>query len=157
MAKRTIKIKNYVNIMEEKVANAAITPGHLVELMSTDKVRVHATAGGNAFPMFAVEDELQGNEIGDAYAADDQVQVWVPQRGDEVYALIKVGQTIAIGDFLESAGDGTLQKHTADAADSNDSINILSAQIIGIALEAVTVASSGLYDDDDPRCIVKIL
>jgi hypothetical protein len=156
MGKHSVIIKDYAHIREEFVANAAITPGHLVELMSTGKVRVHATAGGNCLPMFAVEDELQGKEISEAYAADDQVQVWVPQRGDEVYCLIKHAQTIAIGDFLESAGDGTLQKHVADVADSQESDNILGNQIIGIAMEAVTIASSGLYDDDDPRCIVKI-
>jgi len=71
----TVKLKKYVDNVYEKVANAAITPGHLLELMSTNKVKVHASlAGVVTSKMFALEDELQGKEIDDAYAADDVVQ-----------------------------------------------------------------------------------
>lgn len=155
MSKKTIKIKKYSDVIEELVANAAITPGHLVEVMSTGKVRVHASAGGNALPMFALEDELQGRGITTAFAADEPVQVWVPYRGDMVYAILKDGEDVAVGDFLESAGDGTLQKHTADAADSDDSINILGNQIVGTAVTAVDMSGS-TGADPDGRIIVRI-
>lgn len=112
----TVKLKKYEDINVEHVANAAITPGHLIEIMSTGKVRKHATAGGNAAPkMFALEDELQGKGIDDAYAADDPVQCWITQPGERVNAILKDGETVVIGDLLESAGDGTLRKYTQDS------------------------------------------
>ena len=54
MAKKTIKLKNYLHIMEEYVAVAAITPGMLIELTAADEVQAHSTAGGNAMPMFVL-------------------------------------------------------------------------------------------------------
>ena len=120
--------------------------------MSTNKVRVHATEGGAVVPMFALEDELQGKKISEAYAADAPVQIWIPNRGEQVYALIANGETIAIGDKLESAGDGTLQKMVSDSSGELG----FGLNLVAIAVEACTVASSGLYDDDDPRCIVMI-
>ena len=107
---KTIKLKKYSDNISEYVANAAITPGHLIEVMSTGKVRVHANAGKDALPMFALEDELQGNGIDTAYAANNQVQCWFPYRGDQVYAILADGENVIIGDFLVSAGDGTLKK-----------------------------------------------
>lgn len=139
MAKNTIKIKNYLNIFEERVANAAITPGHLIEYMSTGKVRKHATAGGEVTPVaFAIEDELQGNGITDNYSASNVVQCWIPQRGDHVYAILADGENAAIGSKLESAGDGTLQVYVADSGAVTNTNN----QIVGIALEALDLRSS---------------
>jgi hypothetical protein len=155
MAKHTIKIKKYADIIEEWIANAAITPGHLVEVINSSgspKVRVHATAGGNAIPMFALEDELQGNGIDTAYAATAPVQVWVAGRGDEVYALLANGQTVVVGDFLESAGDGTLQKHATDSA----GVGTLSLQIVAIALENVDMSDSSGADPSG-RIRVKVV
>ena len=134
----TVKLKKYQDINMEFLANAAITPGHLVELLSTNKVRKHATAGGNALPkMFALEDELQGKEIDDDYSADNPVQVWVCQPGEVVNALLKDGENVAIGDALESAGDGTLQKCSADSTGV-----YYHNQIVGIALAALNLTGS---------------
>lgn len=153
---KTIKVKNYVNVMEELVANAAITPGHLVEVISTGKVQKHATAARPVLPMFAVEDELQGKTISDAYAATDQVQVWIPQRGDIVNAILKNGENVAIGDFLESAGAGELQKHVADVWASVNTGTIYLNQIVGVAVTAVDMSgSSGV--DPDGRILVRII
>lgn len=138
MAKNTIKLKKYLDIIEEMVANAAITPGMLVEEMSTGKVRVHTNVGQNAIPMFALEDELQGNGIDDDYAADDVVQVWVAQRGEQVYALLANGESVAIGDFLESNGDGYLKKWTADSA----GVVEYPQSIVAQALEALDLTGS---------------
>lgn len=158
MIKRTIILKNYLNVREELVANAAITPGHLIEVMSTGKVRKHASAGQNVLPMFALEDELQGKGIDEAYAAADPVQCWIPQRGDIVYALLKDGENIAIGDFLESAGDGTLQKHVADVDSSNDITTIYPLQIVGQAIEAIDLSgSSGTHPDSGYRIAIRIV
>jgi hypothetical protein len=136
--KHTIKLKKYLDVIWEFVANAAIEPGMLVELMSTGKVRKHATKDGHAIPMFALEDELQGKGIHDAYAAGDPVQVWVAQRGEKVYALLEDGQVIAKGDFLVSAGNGHLKKQQGVAAsDYNPTM-----KICAMALEAMDTSQS---------------
>ena len=146
MAKNTIKLKNYMPtpVMEECTSTAAaVTPGHLLELTSAGLVQKHATAGGNVLPpMFAVEDELQGRGIDTAFANSSKIQCWIPQRGDMVYALLADGQNVAIGDPLESAGDGTLQAHVADVDNSADVTTIYGNAIIAIAVEAVDLSNS---------------
>ena len=145
----TIIIKG-TGVRCERVANAAITPGHLVELMSTDKVRVHATAGGVAQSAFAVEDELQGRDIDTAYAADAKVQFNVFRKGDVVNALISNGEDIDIGDKLVSAGDGTLKEATADSSAVETE-----EYVVAIAVEACDMSDSSAADD--PRCNVEII
>jgi len=140
--KATIKLKKYLDIINEYDAEAAIIPGELIELTSSNTVQVHSTAGGNVLHMFALEDELQGNGIDDAYAADDKVQCWVAVRGEEVYAILADGEDVAIGDFLESNGAGELVKHTPDTADSDDAITVYTNQIVGISLEDIDLSGS---------------
>ena len=167
-SKNTIKLKKYLNIIEEYKAEAAIIPGELIELTSSGTVQVHSTAGGNCLPMFALEDELQGNDINDAYAADDQVQVWIPTRGDQVYAILADGNDVSIGDFLESNGAGELRPHVADVGDSTD--GTVQNAIVGVALENVDTSDSsggessgGGYDSDidvlgfNRRIIIRII
>lgn len=95
---------------EEAVAAGAITPGHLLQLNNAGKVVVHATSGGYAERIFALEDALQGKTISDAYASGDLVGYVVAPPGDEVYAFLADGESVVIGDQLVSNGDGTLQK-----------------------------------------------
>lgn len=150
MAYNTVKIKNYLNVVVEYPANAAFTPGHLIELMSTAKVRKHSTADGDVVPiMFALEDELQGKDITDAFAANDRVQCWIPSRGDEVYALLANGQTVVIGDKLSSNGDGTLKKHLVSSAGVVEYPEV----VVGVALEAVDMSGS---DAADPSGRIRI-
>ena len=148
--KFTVKLKKYADIINEYPAVAAITPGHLVELTSADKVQAHGTEGGNAIPQFALEDELQGKAITDAYAADDRVFVWVAGRGDEVNAILADGENVAIGDFLESKGNGTLKKWVAESA--TDVPNA----IVGQALEAVDMSGSS-GEDPSARIAIRIV
>lgn len=139
MAYNTIKIKKYSDVVEEITATAvAITPGSLLELASATTIQVHSTSGGNALPMFALEDELQGKGIDDNIAASNKVQVWIPGRGDQVYAILKDGQNVSAGDFLESNGDGTLKKHSADSAGAVEYPEV----IVGVALEALDLSAS---------------
>ncbi len=133
-------------IRYEALANAALTPGHLLYLLSTGKVAVHATAAGNAEKMFAVEDDLQGNDIDDAYSSGDLVQYEIMPRGNEVYALLSNGQSVAIGDPLESAGDGTLRKHVPDIDSASDTETIYAEAIVGYAMEAVDMSGSSGVD-----------
>ena len=107
MGKNTIKLKKYSDVIEEFVAASAIKPGMLVALDENGKVEPHGTAEGNAIPMFALEDELQGKTIDDVYVSGDPVQVWIAGRGDIVNAI--AGAPISAGDFLVSAGNGKLK------------------------------------------------
>lgn len=156
--KHSVKIKNYSDVFEEFVAGGAITPGHLVKLGSDGTITVHDTPGGNTLPpMFALEDELQGNGIDTAYASGNRVQTWIPGRGDIVNALLKDGETIVIGDLLESAGDGTLQKHAADV-DSSDDITSIVYPVVGQAVEAIDLSgSSGTHPTTGYRIQIRIV
>lgn len=95
----------------EGIANAAITPGYLIEQMSTGNFRKHATAGGVApAKLFAREEEYVGGGIDTAYAASDRLPYWDCRSGDQVYAVLAAAAAaIVIGSVLESAGDGTLR------------------------------------------------
>lgn len=152
MPKNTIKLKKYLDVINEYTATAvAITPGMLIELITGCVVQAHSNEGQNVLPMFALEDELQGKGIDDNYAASDKIQCWVAVRGEEVYAILEDGETVVCGDFLESNGAGLLQKHTPDSADSDDAITVYSNQIVGIALEAVDLStSSGEASSEGP-------
>ena len=134
----TIKIKKWVDIIEEFIAHEAITPGMLVEQISTGKVQKHASEDGIVLPMFVLEDELQGETITDDIDADAPAQVWIPQRGEVVYALLKEDENVAIGALLSSKGDGTLKEFTEDSSTGE----VYPGQVVGVATEAVN-ASGG--------------
>jgi hypothetical protein len=124
-------------VIDEKDAAGTITPGMLIERTAADKVQAHSTSEGNAIPMFAVEDELQGNGINDNYSADDKVQCWFPVAGERVNAILVDGENVVIGDYLASNGDGYLKKHVAD-----DSGSIQTQAVVGRALEAQDLSDS---------------
>lgn len=158
MAKHSIVLKNYLNIRNEYDAAAAITPGELLELTAAGKVQAHASAGGNAPRMFAFEDELQGKDIDEDYAADKPVQVWHPVPGDEVLAILADGEDVSIGDLLESNGDGTLRKHEAGSAGVVEYPEAIVAQ----ALEAKDLSGSSGEESSgalgyDKRIEVRVL
>jgi hypothetical protein len=151
---------------EEAIANATITPGQLIERLSTDKVQRHSTAGGSiGLKMIAVEDVLQGNGIDDDYSADDRVIYHIPIPGQEYYMLLKDGENVVIGDDVESAGDGDVQKFVEDTwaenvgVDSSANIasgTIYSNQIIGQVREALDLSDSSGADPASRRIRVQI-
>jgi len=124
---KTIALKgDYV--LKERKANAAITPGDLVEIMSTGNLRRHATMGAAAQRAFALEQDLIGRGVDDNYAANEQARYGVFLPGSEVYAWLQINESCAIGDFLESDGTGKLQVASTPIEGSN----------VAIALEAIT-------------------
>lgn len=138
MAFHTIKLKKYLDIIEERKAHEAITPGMLLDLNSDNEFQKHAVPGGTVKPpIFALEDELQGKGITEAYAVGDRVQGWVAQRGDQVYGLLADGEKVVIGDYLSSNGDGYLKKLDGDSVEG---------EIVARALEAVDRSSSSGAD-----------
>jgi hypothetical protein len=149
MKRNTIILKDYAHNFVEYTAAAAILPGQLVEIASTGKVQKHSGAGKTALPMFAIEDALQGNGIKTTYNAGDKVRVWIPQRGDVVYALLADEENVVIGDFVESNGGGYLRKlvrsndswESADAAPGGGQHSLYSQHIVGVVLEAKDLSS----------------
>lgn len=152
MAKNTIKIKKYSDVIEEYTATAvAITPGMLLEPTSGGLIQAHSTPEGDALPMFALENELEGEGIADAYAVSDKIQVWIPGRGDQVYALLANGESVAIGDRLASNGDGYLRKHDISSGGAEYPLGI-----VAYALEAIDMSGSSGADPSG-RIIVRIV
>lgn len=140
---------SFNNKKEEKYAAETISPGHLIELNSDDKFQNHSTAGGSVAPCFADIDKWQGNDLDDDYSADDLVAGWYAGPGDIVRnaVLVSTSSDVSIGDFLESNGDGKLRKHEP----TTDTEEVRDRQIVGFALEAVTLSG------DDEKIDVQII
>ena len=154
MAYNTILLKGENANFEEIVANAAISPGMLVEEMNTGLLRAHATRNGNAAAMFAMENELAGEGITDDYAAGEEVKVWHPKKGDQVYALLADGENVVIGDFLGSNGDGYLKEIKGGDSAAED----LPASIVAKAKEAIDRSTSSGGDTNvTGRIVVEIV
>lgn len=119
-------------------ASEAILPGHLLEIDSTNTAAKHGTEAGFHNRMVALENQLDGSGITDAYADAETVTIANCKPGDVVQMIIKDGETIAIGDFLESAGDGTLQEITAFDAGTPAPAGIP----VAVALEAASPSGS---------------
>lgn len=139
----SIKIKNYSDIFVEYPAAEILKPGHVLMLTSAKKVQKHNAASGNVLMMVGIEDALQGKGITDDFAVGDVVRVWIPQRGDVVRLRLKDGQTVVAGDWVESAGDGTVQKYGVDSTG-----DYFPAQLIGQVLEPVDMSGSSAVDPD---------
>lgn len=137
MAAHSIIIKTTEGspLRKELVAAAAITPGHLVAHDGSGGIIKHGSANGAAQPvMFALENDLVGEDLDDAYASGETVQVGVFSPGDEVNALLAYGENVAKGALLTSAGDGTL--HAAAGSDEG--------RLVGRAAEAKSNLTGGL-------------
>lgn len=130
----SVIVKKYSDVIDEFEAGGAITPGMLLVEGSAGTVVAHATADGAAEKLFALEDELQGKTISDAYASGDPVQCWFAGRGDVVNAILTTSQTIAIGDQLVSNGDGALKAIGASPTIPNS--------VVGVSTEAVTTTTA---------------
>ena len=139
---RTIVLKGDP-LQEERKASVAITPGMLCEIDSSGNVKPHATAGGDAYGLIAIENSLEGEEISDGYAIGDMVQLVTLRPGDEFYALVADTNNIAIGDKLCSNGDGYFKEYTqAEVASSGWTGYIYPQAIQAVALEARNMTSS---------------
>lgn len=106
MAKQTIKLKKYGDIVNEYIAEGVLSPGHLVAVSATGGIKVNAIATAQNL-MVAVEDELQGRTIADAFAIGEPVQTWALQPGEEAY--LRVTGAVAVGAQVELVADGTVQ------------------------------------------------
>ncbi len=121
MAPKTIILKGDP-LRKEREAAGTITPGHLIELDTSGNVIVHASSGGMAAPMVAIENALMGDEIGDDYSSGQRVQYVTPRPGDEMYMWLADTEAAVIGGFGLSNGNGELKVFTGDSVDAADPI-----------------------------------
>ena len=126
--------------VQEHIAGAAFSPGHLLEYASDGDVQKHSTEGDYALRLIALEDALQGNIISTAYAAADRAQVLHAVPGDKVQMMLNAGENVAIGDVLISDGAGAL------IAEGSASSGVTVKQAIAIAREALDLSASGAVD-----------
>lgn len=103
-------------------ATEAIIPGHLVETFASGgdlKCKKNATSGevSQAFIALNFLEDNRGiaTDGTDSWASGETVRLGLMHTGCCVYGLIASGQNIAIGDYLESAGDGTFQEDASGA------------------------------------------
>ena len=129
MASKVIALRGSPIVDEQLTAVEAITPGHLMEV-SSGQWQKHGTAAANATAIFALERDERGSEITVAYAANDEVKAGHFAPGMRVNALIASGQDLNIGDYLESAGDGTLRALVTDAATDDTQRNSVVAMSV---------------------------
>jgi hypothetical protein len=139
MAHKTILLKGDPLIKEAKANEAGIYPGMLIEYVTNDEtVRKHATAGGNAACMVALEDSLQGKEVGTVYTSGTRVRYAHLRPGDEFMAFLGESETVALGTLLESKGNGTFAAFEKDSSTATAE----EASVVAMALEAVTGSSA---------------
>jgi len=125
-------------IYKEANAGGTITPGHLLMRSGANFV-VHSAAEGNAYALFAHEQDFVGRDLNTNYTANERVLAIVPERGAEINALVPAAApAIAVGDELVSNGDGTLKKVTAAALAVG---NV--RRVVAVALEAVNNSGGG--------------
>ena len=154
MAKNTIILKSYSNVIEEYRAGGDIYPGCFVKLNASGQVVVADGSEDAYLPMVAIEDALQGKGINDKFETGDLVRCWIPQRGDQVYAVLADGHDVAIGTIVTLTASGYVRE-MGGATD----LEI----VVGVALEKVEASSTGgfaedgAFLEDNSRLIIRVI
>ena len=138
----TIMIKGDSWVTHEAVASVVLTPGEFVTFSATRQFAL--PAAGDTLKMIMIENDIEGQEITDDYAALDQARAVIPQPGSIVRAILVDGDSVVIGQELELDADGQLS-----AVASNTSI--------AMALEAVDASDSAATAVASRRINVLIL
>jgi hypothetical protein len=123
-------------------AGTSVIPGHLVELYkdSTNVLAWRSNSSATNLPSMSVALEhgaqrIDNTTLSTPYVAGDNVSVWWLEPGKMFWGWIPSGQTINIGDPLQSNGDGGLKGATSQAASAG-----LARFVAGETLGVVTVA-----------------
>ena len=136
MASNRIITKSYLNIRNEYEAQEGIRPGQPIELRANNKVEL-VDVVSSPLTMIAVEDELQGKTINDAYVAGNMVIAWTPTSGDEGLILLSHATnsktTFARGAYIALAANGIFVAVTA----------FTDTDPVAVMLEAVELAANG--------------
>jgi hypothetical protein len=118
--------------VEEGVYGGTVKPGYLIEVNSSGLIVAHSVAGGVHRKWFADVDLYQGGTIADVYLSGARAFLAKVQQGNRVWAWLKAGENVVIGDDLISGGDGTLIKATGTIK-----------QYVGKAAEALDLSGGG--------------
>lgn len=141
MAYRTILLKGDFTLgrNEFKAAGADIYPGMCLKLNTDGDVATNNAQGyAEQGMIIALEDDLQGNEVGTIYSDDNQVQCYFARPGDILALRIEQSEAIAIGDKITCQNDGNFEE-----AVSGD-------YVVAIALEASSTGTA----DTLVKCII---
>ena len=112
----TVHLSGHIEYVNDVVASAAITPGHLIELHNDSgvaKFQKVGTAAKERSRKIALNRSMLNKGVDDAYAAGDLVEAGVLSPGAVAWMLIASGETIVAGDQMQAAADGTLTKRVS--------------------------------------------
>lgn len=113
---RVVVIGHNQALYKEVDAAEAITPGHVIDLNSSGKAIKNTTTGlgkNRQGVLVAVENDMFGKGIDDAYALNDRVIYQPLDRGCEFMALVAAGAAaIVYGDPIDLVSGGTVKKAT---------------------------------------------
>lgn len=161
MTANTVWLKGE-GLVKEADAAAAITPGNLIHRDVNGRFARHNVAGARVLPMFALEADFVGRSLVTAYGAGERVQAVIPEPGAEIFALVPAGAVaIAIGDLLESNGDGTLRR-LVPLTDASGGTANRAVQAIGATYVQAEVANNfadlaRFINDAAPTAIARAL
>lgn len=130
-------------VQDEALAAAAVTPGDLLEITSSEKVQPHSSAGGAVQgKMVALEtihaDGQGSDQININYASGDTVYYAMAQPGDVFYMWLAGSENVSKGDYLESASGGDLAAVTPGTDDTAGSL-------VAVAEEDKDLSSTGTH------------
>jgi len=115
MAKNTIKLKIAMNIQNEAMASATVTPGELLEFEAAGTVKPNSVAGGLIEKAVAIEDEMFNGTIDTTYTTTgNPVQYQIVRSGDEVLLKLDASENISIGEKLTSSTAGHVKTAGSD-------------------------------------------
>lgn len=130
---------NPMTIEAQAKTAEAIKPGYLLKRDANGQFIKHAVAGGNAQLILATERSSGLTRALTTAFPDGETVVGAinPRKGQGVLAA--GAAAIAVDDPLESAGNGTLRKHTPQTVNEGGtaSVTIQSDAIVAYAEEAV--------------------
>ena len=154
-AEKAVVVRGGDNAVREEIkAGGIITPGQLLEINSAGAAIRHNSAGASQYGLFAdIDRSLGSRDIDVNYASGEQVQCIWARRGMEINTLLKEGETITIGEFVESDGAGDVQAHLPDASN----VPVFTSNIVGIGREALDLSDSSGADPSSRRLLVSIV
>lgn len=137
----------------ERDAASGVTPGMLVELNSSNEVLAHNTAGGACDKWVVVESAITGDDIDHPYATGDVVLFNACRPGDEVLLTVNDGENIAIGNDLESAGNGKVRS----VSGGESGAVVQNVNSVARALQALDMTDSSGGDPTFKRIRARII
>ena len=111
MATNTINQITYSGRIEEALAASALSPGHLIEVLSAGTVQKQSSLGGAGPVLVALSDTLQGRLATAAFASGELVKYKIAAPG-EVFQVRLPASAVAVskGDLLIPDGAGCVIK-----------------------------------------------